>query len=165
MTLYILKGFHYSTFLPRIYQKKKSFTKTCQVKFDESCRYQIEEQSCVNKLWGFSNGLFGVHKDSWRFGWTYNKEEDKIILWSYIYHRGKLTKKPIYKIDFNEHILQLQLTNLSDKYIIRFIVDGQIVAEYTIDSLVLNSLIELGFYFGGKTRAPHNMNIKFKRIK
>ena len=79
MVLHIIKGFHYSTFLPRIY--KPGITKTVKVKFDKSCAYNIGEKSCVNKLWGFSVGLFGVHKNSYRFGWTY--EEDKIIIWKF----------------------------------------------------------------------------------
>lgn len=89
--LFILKGFHYSTFTPRLFYSK-NFSRSVSVKFDRSCAYEIEEKSCVNKLWGISFGLFGVHKNSYRFGWTYNKEQDNITIWSYVYNNGKLNK-------------------------------------------------------------------------
>ena len=91
MVLYIIKGFHYSTFFPKIYRFRSENKKSVQVKFDKSCAYKIDEKSCVNKLWGFSVGLFGVHKNSYRFGWTY--ENDKIIIWTYSYINGKLQKE------------------------------------------------------------------------
>jgi hypothetical protein len=54
------------------------------------------EKSCVNKLFGFCFG-FGVHKNSARFGWTYNKETNKIDIWCYFYNDGKLTKKSVFE--------------------------------------------------------------------
>jgi hypothetical protein len=91
MRLYILKNWHYSTFFPRICKVKG--IKTVKIKFDRSCAYNINEKSCVNKLWGFSSGLFGVHKNSYRFGWTYDSVSDKIVIWAYIYRNGKLFKE------------------------------------------------------------------------
>jgi hypothetical protein len=67
MYVRILKGFHYSTFFPKIYRFCSENKKSIRVKFDKSCVYKIDEKSCVNKLWGFSIGLFGVHKNSYRF--------------------------------------------------------------------------------------------------
>jgi hypothetical protein len=74
MKLYILKGCHYSTFIPKFY-KAKDFNKSVYIKFSDSCLYEINEPSCVNKLWGFAYGL-GIHRNSVRFGWT--AVDDKI---------------------------------------------------------------------------------------
>lgn len=154
MVLHIIKGFHYSTFIPRIY--KPCISKTVKIKFDKSCAYKIDEKSCVNKLWGFSIGLFGVHKNSYRLGWTY--ENDKIIIWTYCYINGKLHKKILTECEFGkEYECSIEL---HDKVILNF---NGIKSEFPIYEL--KTLFELGFYFGGETRAPHNMKIYFNRIK
>lgn len=153
MKLHILKGCHYSTFLPRLY-KHKNCKHSVSITFNNSCLYEIEEKSCVNKLWGFAYG-FGVHKNSIRFGWT--SEEGKIQIWSYIYANGKLNK---------ERLIQCQL-NTMYKFGIEF-KETDIYLSIN-DKLIKTTslkqnpkfLTELGFYFGGKTRAPHKMWIDF----
>lgn len=91
----IFKWFHYSTFIPKIVSLKKCthYINYYTIQFDDSCRYEINEPSCVNKLLGHSFHIFNVHKNSVRFGWTYNKESDNIIIWTYTYINGKLHKK------------------------------------------------------------------------
>ena len=83
----IYKNCHYSTFIPQIkcLRNLKYIKNEYYISFDKSCKYDIEEKSCVNKLFGYSFGLFSVHKNTCRFGWTYNKETDKIDIWIYIY--------------------------------------------------------------------------------
>ena len=157
MHVRILKGFHYSTFFPRIYRFRSENEKSIQVKFDKSCAYKISEKSCVNKLWGFSNGLFGVHKNSYRFGWTY--ENDKIIIWVYSYINGKLQKEKLTECEFDKEY-QCSIS-INDKVIFNF---NGVTKEKELSS-TKNFLLELCFYFGGKTRAPKNMKIEFKRIK
>jgi hypothetical protein len=75
----IFKGCHYSNFLPSFHKVPNDFGISTNVIFDESCKYEIDEKSCVNKLFGFCFG-FGVHKNSVRFGWTYNNEKNSIII-------------------------------------------------------------------------------------
>ena len=55
------------------------FSQGANIIFADNCKYEIDEKSCVNKLYGFCLGLFGVHKNSIRFGWTYNKETDGLF--------------------------------------------------------------------------------------
>jgi hypothetical protein len=156
MKLVIFKGCHYSTFFPRIICKN-NFNKTIKVRFDESCKYNIEEDSCVNKLWGFSIGLFGVHKNSYRFGWTY--ENDKIVIWTYSYINGKLQKEKLTECEFDkEYQCSISIDN---KVVFNF---NGVTKERELRSSK-KFLLELGFYFGGKTRATKNMKIEFKRIK
>lgn len=151
--IHILKGFHYSTFIPRLY--KYCTKKVVKVKFDRSCQYDIAEKSCVNKLWGLAVG-FGIHKNSYRFGWT--SEEDKIVIWTYSYIEGKLHKKKLTECEFDkEYICSIDIT---DKVIYNF---NGVIREAKLKKS--NWLLELGFYFGGKTRAPHKMKIEFERMK
>ena len=157
MHVRILKGFHYSIFFPKIYRFRSENKKSIQVKFDKSCAYKIDEKSCVNKLWGFSIGLFGVHKNSYRFGWTY--ENDKIVIWVYSYINGKLQKEKLTECEFDkEYQCSISIDN---KVIFNF---NGVTKERELRS-TKKFLLELGFYFGGKTKAPNNMKIEFKRIK
>lgn len=167
MVLHIIKGFHYSTFLPRIYKSKSVFTKTCRVRFDRSCKYTIDEQSCVNKLWGFSNGLFGVHKNSWRFGWTYDQFLDCIVLWAYIYNNGILKKKKIHYLQFDvEYELSIKLIQENRLVKAEFYINNNVVYKELFSNLQIRCiLLELGFYFGGKSKCPNNMFIYFNRLK
>lgn len=157
----IFKNFHYSTFIPLIKCVKKNVDYVLNensILFDESCKYEIDEKSCVNKLFGYSFHIFNVHKNSCRFGWTYDKEIDKIVIWTYTYNNGKLFKNKIGICDFNK------VYNFSIKTQVN---TGEIIynfnneKEETYKLNVLNKLIlTLGFYFGGNTRAPHKMYIK-----
>lgn len=156
MYVRILKGFHYSTFFPKIYRFCSENKKSIRVKFDKSCAYKIDEKSCVNKLWGFSIGVFGVHKNSYRFGWTY--ENDKIVIWVYSYINGKLQKEKLTECEFDKEY-ECSIS-INDKVIFNF---NGVTKEKELRS-IKNFLLELGFYFGGNTRAPKNMKIEFKRI-
>ena len=153
MRLYILKHCHYSTFFPKFHRFKDN-KKSITVSFNKSCLYEIEEESCVNKLWGFASG-FGVHKNSFRFGWS--AVGDKIQVWIYTYTNGKLNKQKV------------MLCDLDTEYTFSLEIKGHEVLFYINDQLLKMKplkcspkfLTELGFYFGGKSRAPHTMWIDF----
>ena len=140
------------------------FSQGGNIIFADNCKYEIDEKSCVNKLYGFCLGLFGVHKNSIRFGWTYNKETDNIDLWKYVYSDGKLTKKVIASCKTGEEHSYLiegwicKDENNDTVYDIRFRLDGN-----KIDTAIVKSnkwfAWTLGPYFGGNTKAPHKINI------
>jgi hypothetical protein len=168
MKLVIFKGCHYSTFFPRIICKN-NFNKTIKVRFDESCKYVINESSCVNKLWGFSSGLFGVHENSYRFGWTYDSITNRIVIWTYMYINGRLYKDILhycklevdYTFNIESHTSESGITHTTFS-----IYDNDtllINKTFHCPYALKNTLLELGFYFGGNTRAPHKMFINFKR--
>lgn len=168
-TYKIKKNRHYSNFIPKIkcLNKKNDFTfnNSLNVIFDESCRYEIEEKSCVNKLFGHSIGLFNVHKHSYRFGWTYDNKIDKIIIWIYLYNDSKLYKKKIFECSFNtiyKFNIITQLNLEKNTYNTTFFINDNIVKERKFKTNKINKmLLTLGFYFGGNTKAPHNMLIKY----
>ena len=153
MKLYILKGLHYSTFIPK-FHKYKDVKKAIRVQFNESCLYEIEEESCVNKLWGFACGL-GVHKNSFRFGWSV--VGDKIQIWSYNYTKGKLTKEKIMLCNIDTtYTFSIELKG----HDVLFYIDNQLLKMYTLECDPV-FLTQLGFYFGGNSRAPHTMWVDF----
>ena len=158
----ILKGCHYSTFIPTIKKIKDGLELTREFEFTDSCKYQIDEASCVNKLFGFCFGLFGVHKSSIRFGWTYDNIEDKFILWNYCYENGQLDKHFINDAKFNPGDIFRVTLKVHDegsniKKVEMFINDEFVHAH---DYQLKNKwLFTLGFYFGGNTRAPHKMQL------
>jgi hypothetical protein len=159
----IFKGFHFSNFFPKIYKSNKNFEKTVNICFDKSCAYDINEKSCVNKLWGFSSGLLGVHKNSYRFGWTYDKDTEQIIIWTYLYINGRLYKKELTTCDFDteyEFKIKIEQNDDSAKVVLKF--NYLYTKVFDIPIKLNKYLLELGYYFGGKTRAPHKMNILYK---
>lgn len=169
-TYTIHKGCHYSNFIPRIQllsQVNYLSHHGCIV-FDESCKYEIDEASCVNKLFGFCFG-FGVHKNSVRFGWTYNAPTNQIYIWKYFYIDGQLEKEKIFACEVGEaHFYEIKVdkaNNDEGTYFITLKIDNQKVypVNYLYDAMKSNKcfITTLGPYFGGKTRAPHAMKIEY----
>lgn len=155
----ILKGFHYSNFFPRFFLLTDLMSQKGTIVFDESCKYEIEEESCVNKLFGYCFG-FGVHKNSARFGWTYNKEMNEIFIWKYVYVNGKLYKNKIFSCEINlEHNYCLRSSKNGNKVHVEFIIDNEVLDRVDIPSSSF-FVTTLGPYFGGHTRAPHKIVIK-----
>ena len=162
----ILKWCHYSNFLPSILRAgDKNPIRRLEkfVQFTDSCRYEINEPSCVNKLFGFCFGLFGVHKDSVRFGWTYEKETDTIVIWKYIYEDGSLIKYPISSVQIGQKCrFQLECTYFGENnYRVVCRMNDKWVDSYWFTTKH-NWLFTLGPYFGGHTRAPHTMHINYR---
>ena len=177
-TYTIHKGCHYSNFIPRI-QLLSQVTYLAQsgcIVFDESCKYEIDEASCVNKLFGFCFG-FGVHKNSIRFGWTYNAPTNQIYIWKYFYIDGELEKEKIFACEVGEpHFYEIKVekaNNFPNKYYITLKIDNKKVDSseecYIGDIYYHKDIIysdkcfitTLGPYFGGNTRAPHTMKIEY----
>ena len=58
---------HYSYWPGKIYWADKIdvLNTHWEVKFDENCLYEIEEKSCVNKLFGYSFGSKNIYMYPW----------------------------------------------------------------------------------------------------
>lgn len=171
MKQYIIKkNHHYSNFFPKFYCTKEKFELSGNFTFTDSCRYKIDEPSCVNKLFGFCFG-FGVHKNSARIGWTYNNEGNLIDLWKYIYKYGKLEKRKFHFINLNDaHDFKITvqrnvsaLPRYRHYYYIEFYIDGLL---FEFDKIYSNGcfMTTLGPYFGGNTKAPHNIIIEYEKL-
>lgn len=164
----IYKGCHYSNFIPRIQliSNVNHIAHYGCIVFDESCKYEIDEDSCVNKLFGFCFG-FGVHKNSVRFGWTYNAPINQIYIWKYFYINGKLEKEKIFACEVGEQHFYEILVNKSnnDEYLVTLKIDNKKVYPLDSEYIKMQSnkcfVTTLGPYFGGNTRAPHTMKIEY----
>lgn len=159
----IHKNCHYSNFIPSFKWCNNVISLRKTFKFTDSCAYHITEKSCVNKLFGFCFG-FGVHTNSFRFGWTYNKADEIVHIWKYVYENKKLHKEEIYKVKLLEAHEYLIIVNKiqNNEYQIELIIDDSVVSK----TIFLNSkwpfISTLGPYFGGNSRAPHTMDIKYE---
>jgi len=171
MKTYIIhKGCHYSNFIPRIQliSNVNHIVHSGCIVFDESCKYEIDEDSCVNKLFGFCFG-FGVHKNSVRFGWTYNKDINNIFIWKYFYIDGKLNKEKIFSCELgSSHFYEIMVNksnNTKNEYLVTLKIDNKKVYPLDGEYIKMQSnkcfITTLGPYFGGNTRAPHTMKIEY----
>jgi hypothetical protein len=161
MNYFVLKGCHYSNFIPNLFLVSNFISQGYRVTFDESCKYEIEEESCVNKLFGFCFG-FGVHHNSVRFGWTYNKETNNVFIWKYIYLNGKLQKSKIFSCEIGSiHDYNLRAVRHGNFYDVEFIIDNKVIDRCTVYRSCF-FVTSLGLYFGGNSRAPHIIKVKYE---
>ncbi len=161
----IKKGNHYS----RIPFPVLHFGDTMEytVTFDESCRYITKDpnnQTDANKLFGFTDGLSGVHNNSARFGWHYDHYKDMIILHKYCYIDGKLINTEIGLGAFYSEIrigmpVRLKIVNWTTRY--EFSVYGMSV--YVTKFKKVSPVSFKCFpYFGGDETARHDIFIKME---
>lgn len=133
------------------------------IMFTDSCKYLINEPSCVNKLFGVCYGLFGVHKESDRIGWRYNNNTDMFELYSYSYNKGKLNKRMLDWFPVNTQIkveLNVDFNRELNIRTVTFIVNDRAAEVKTYKTnFDFSWALGLGFYFGGKSRAPHNITL------
>lgn len=141
---------------------KKSITR--DVRFDESCRYDLnsDDQLDTNKLIGIGY-LPGHHKESARFGWRYIIETGMIELSAYCYVNGVRAIKHICFCEIGR-TYRIQLRLLLNAYF--FICLGDNVNE-TIEVHYSHRKkfgYRLGTYFGGQAKAPHEIKIEITKI-
>lgn len=160
-TYFVLKGCHYSNFIPSIRCMKDEVEIGGIYSFDKSCSYHVDEPSCVNKLFGFCFG-FGVHYNSVRFGWTYNKETNNIFIWKYVYVNGKLQKSKIFSCEIgSKHDYNLRAVKNGSFYDVEFMIDNKVIDKCTVYRSCF-FVTTLGLYFGGNSRAPHTIKVRYE---
>lgn len=163
MNYFIPKGFHYCiNFIPCI-QITRSYTLTKNVTFDPSMKYKVTEPSGVNKLFGKCYGLFGVHKESDRFGWCYDDVANEFKIYSYSYHNGRLIKDCIFRInaeDTTELTLTLRVDFIDDARYVRYFINSEYVSRSYYSNSYSSLMFGLGPYFGGNDPAPKNITLK-----
>lgn len=150
-----------------LYFNKKSMSRI--VSFDITAKYDhpgTADDDDVNKLFGWGYFKGGKHKDSVRFGWTYNNETGRIPLWAYCYVNG-------------ERIIKMLCEVLPYRSVLCSIDIAGGVYYFTVcdpkTTYVIYGHCEVPFshgkkwsyrhvcYFGGSNPAPHEICIKIKR--
>lgn len=166
MTFYIPKRWHYALpFFTWFWWNKKVFI--CQVKFSDSCRYdlQSDDQLDTNKLFGVGYFPGFHHVDSARFGWRYVKETDRIELLAYCYVNKERIIKPLASCEIGKTFELRVYTGdgiysmgVWDASTTRYI--GYVTAPYTHKKKLQYLLLP---FFGGNRKAPHSMKIKLSK--
>jgi len=140
---------------------------TYKVKFTESTIYGLDdiENYGINKLFGLTFGLFGVHKNSARFGWR-PLSKDKISIYAYCYVNGIRQQKEIIRVKTNEY-LEMSIKLKENKYLFRIkSLENMYSSTYEIQH---DSIPKFGYvnfiYFGGKRVCPQDMTIGMEKIK
>lgn len=163
LNIKIFKGCHYSTMpaLPDYLSKGWCYDQT--IALTDSCKYNVDEPSLVNKLFGLSHGWFAVHRESDRFGWTYNAAMNNFTIYAYYYAGGKLAKRPIRTVEVNEfHTYSITYNDTLGT--INYYIDDMLYHSRpagNTDNFFRRFKLTLTPYFGGNSRAPHTMTIKF----
>lgn len=125
--------------------------------FDNSSIYKTKNknnQTDINKLFGFSDCNSEHQNNSARFGWVYN---DSLSIYAYCYVNGKVKNKFITSIDIDK-IYLYKIQRYGIKY--KFYLAGKEI-EMERNNIDGNGYL-LFPYFGGTEKAPHNIKIKIK---
>lgn len=189
----ILKYFHrplsFPPFLKGFGFIDKPIEITSKVIFHDDCAYvltSLGDQADWNKLEGLSFGLFGIHRDSIRFGWRWNDYFEQIEISVLRYHTTEkmeqvVERSCIMRIDLNtEHEFKIKTRPVTiDKGTAiecSMFIDGELVYRcFQMEYVTINNLrmptfrFGCGIYFGGNCVAPHTMRItkktKIKRLE
>lgn len=153
----IRKGFHRS-----MLWWKPLFKPTLSFSFvlDHTCMYVSKDernQEAVNKLYGFSDGTFNHHKNSFRIGWNYDPQKDRfrIFAYSYIDRERKIAFLGYAKRDQKNSV---NIKCMKGKYQVVF--NNKIKYLKRSEFLFSNYKHLLYPYFGGVEVAPHHMRIE-----
>ena len=171
MKVTIHKGHHWPGIITRLRQfgiNTKPWIER-DVVFDHTASYDLpgDDRFDVNKLFGIGY-LNGFHqKDSARFGWNYNHEAGRIRLYAYCYVKGDRIIKPFCEILPYQKVKLIISVSQSGNYI--FSVYGgtnnwrELALEKVSFAHKKKWKYNLGSYFGGSRKAPHDIRINISR--
>lgn len=164
----IKKGCKYTwSILPKIFIIKNGAVRTIskEFMFTESCLYDSKITQ-VNKLWGFSVGLFtSPRKESYRFGWNCQKNNGKIQIFEYVEKDYKFEYEHILDVDINKwytyvitksyRSVRLEIYDENNKLLVNCVNDFEMSDNVSLCKTARP-------YFGGRISAPHDIIIKTK---
>lgn len=128
------------------------------VRFDSSAIYRTadpQNQSDINKLFGFSDNNAAHHQYSARFGWRWSNQA--LRLFAYVYNDGVVSSQELTTVSFNTDI-HCTIKVSGNKY--EFLVNESIFEmsrKAETDKAVGYQLYP---YFGGDETAPHDITIR-----
>ena len=154
----IKKGKHRSTVKIQ-HTKKDSFD--IQVKFNESAKYTSqhpENQLDINKIWGVSDCGTTHHKNSIRFGWRWDLNQEQIEILMYRRLLGEFDYKQLGYV--NPGDINYMSLNITDSHYYMYL--NGIVDSISRCCDEPKRRYFLYPYFGGTEKAPHDIIIKIK---
>lgn len=156
----ILKGKHYSN--KNAVVPVKTSNLSFIVKFDHSAIYTTvkkENQTDINKLFGFSDNNEMHHRYSARFGWRWS--DDALRLFAYTYNNGKRSFKELGIIEPGKEN-NCSISIYGDDYI--FSLNDIKISMPRESTTPQAEGYKLFPYFGGDEVAPHEINIWIKEV-
>jgi hypothetical protein len=158
-TYFIPAGSHYCT--TSTLKSVKTSEMRFAVKFDSSAIYKTVDplnQSDINKLYGFSEGLNNQYNSA-RFGWSWYN--NRLNIFAYVYKRGVRAQKRITSVAIGrEHTFSIKVSGAS--YI--FTINGISATMARGLSTATASGYQQYPYFGGDEVAPHNVTILIRNL-
>ncbi len=154
-------------FIPFIYLGLKTRVITYRFNFASSCLYNLpynpntdeeNDNGDINKLIGFSH--LHVHRNSQRFGWNCNWNEQKINIFSYFYKNKIRNDKLLQSINTKEDI---EVTHILTKGLVRYYINDVFMCKNEIPKIIIG--YKNFSYFGGTKKAPHIMQIFRTKLK
>lgn len=149
------------------------FRKSWQVhvSFDPSCKYDIgDDQTDINKLFGVTYITWASivwcirnrkplhHYNSWRLGWHYSPEIDKVVLHYYCYVKGQ---RCVAKLATVKRMQTVKVKVIKYKLGV-FFTCGDLGTPLTIEASFKGLPLKLGGYFGGNKTAPQHIEYYLK---
>jgi hypothetical protein len=157
----ILKGMQYcdkSSYLPVDCSQL-----TFKVKFDSSSIYKTldkNNQTDINKLFGFSDNNAAHHEFSARFGWRWSN--DALRIFGYVYNNSVMSFKEIGTVKIgDENVCSIKISGT--KYI--FTLNDRQIEMPRASVTPLAEGYKLWPYFGGNEMAPHDISIWIMEMK
>lgn len=166
MIVRIKKDRHYrSNYILRPFKIGRTWEKHYTVVFDDSTRYELEENKTqVNKLVGVGH-LFH-HFNSVRIGWRYH--EGVVELFAYRYQNGQRTYFRLLDVKIGESVdirIEYKIKGGKAEYLMQV---GNIVSHYSwrIDKWwqCIPFVYECFPYFGGIMPSPQNISINIIKV-
>ena len=158
---FIKKGKHRSGLYPNLYYGKS--VAKYNISFSQSCIYSFgnTHDLDINKLFGLSFGYH--HINSVRFGW--NADNDKIAIHAYCYKSGQRFMSKMISIPV-ETFFTFEINAFEVYYELKIIdQDGKIISTLNVSK---PKTVKWGYrlfpYFGGTMVAPHDVEIKMRKL-
>lgn len=157
----IFKGKHYSN--KNGMASVKTSNLSFKVKFDSSAIYTTvknENQTDINKLFGFSDNNAQHHEYSARFGWRWS--DNALRLFAYTYNKGIRSFKELGNVEPGKEN-DCSIAVSGDTYI--FTLNGVQTTMPRASTTIEAEGYRLYPYFGGDEVAPHDIAIWLKEVK
>jgi len=133
------------------------------VRFDNSAIYQTaltENQSDINKLYGFSDNNQEHHINSARIGWRWYNNQ--LQLFAYVYNNSVQSNQFIASVPLNQEV---NCSIRAEGNVYYFNASGVQITMPRASTTVLASGYQLYPYFGGDEAAPQDIKIWVKDIQ